>query len=69
MMATLKRQPKSDDRMRGDSGLLAAGIALQHQGLELLLAEMRALAALMPGEDSRLPTDAEVEAGVDNMPI
>ena len=42
---------------------------MQHQGLALLLAEMRALAAVMPGEDSRLPTDAEVEAGFDNMPI
>jgi hypothetical protein len=45
------------------------GIKLQQQGLDLLLAEMRALAVLMPGEDSRLPTDAEVEAGFDNMPI
>lgn len=49
--------------------LLEAGIELQHQGLELLLAEMRALTALIPGEDSRLPTDAEIEAGFDNMPI
>jgi len=68
-MATLKRHPKSADPVRGESSLLAAGIALQHQGLELLLAEMHALAVLMPGEDSRLPTDAEVEAGFDNMPI
>jgi hypothetical protein len=57
------------DLIRGEAELLAAGIELQQQGLELLLAEMRALAALMPGEDSRLPTDAEVEAGFDNMPI
>lgn len=55
--------------IREEADLLAAGIELQQQGLDLLLAEMRALAALMPGEDSRLPTDAEVEAGFDNMPV
>jgi hypothetical protein len=60
---------KPADLIRNEAKLLAAGIELQHQGLELLLAEMRALAALMPGEDSRLPTDAEVEAGFDNMPV
>jgi hypothetical protein len=60
---------KPSDLIRDEAKLLAAGIELQHQGLELLLAEMRALAALMPGEDSRLPTDAEVEAGFDNMPV
>ena len=60
---------KPTDLIRNEAELLAAGIKLQHQGLELLLAEMRALAALMPGEDSRLPTDAEIEAGFDNMPI
>jgi hypothetical protein len=61
------RSPKS--RIREEAALLEAGIEMQHQGLELLLAEMRALAVLIPGEDSRLPTDAEVEAGFDNMPI
>ncbi|WP_137112452.1 hypothetical protein [Rhodobacter sp. SY28-1] len=55
--------------IREEADLLAAGIELQQQGLDLLLAEMRALAALIPGEDSRLPTDAEVEAGFDNMPV
>lgn len=60
---------KPADLIRDEADLLAAGIELQHQGLDLLLAEMRALAALMPGEDSRLPTDAEVEAGFDNMPV
>lgn len=68
-MANLKRQTKSTPTPRRETGLLDAGIALQHQGLALLLAEMHGLAALMPGEDSRLPTDAEVEAGFDNMPI
>jgi hypothetical protein len=60
---------KPADLIRDEVDLLAAGIELQQQGLDLLLAEMRALAALMPGEDSRLPTDAEVEAGFDNMPV
>ena len=57
------------DLLREEAALLATGIKLQQQGLDLLLAEMRALAALMPGEDTRLPTDAEVEAGYDNMPV
>lgn len=57
------------DLIHQEADLLAAGIELQHQGLDLLLAEMRALAALMPGEDTRLPTDAEIEAGFDNMPV
>jgi hypothetical protein len=60
---------KPADLIRDEADLLAAGVKLQTQGLELLLAEMRALASLMPGEDSRRPTDAEVEAGFDNMPI
>jgi hypothetical protein len=60
---------KPADLIRDEADLLAAGVKLQTQGLELLLAEMRALASLLPGEDSRLPTDAEVEAGFDNMPI
>lgn len=61
--------PKPADLIREEAELLAAGIELQQQGLELLLAEMRALAAMIPGEDSRLPTEAEVEAGFDNMPV
>ena len=68
-MTARKKQPQPAEGMRSEDDLLAAGFELQHQGLELLLAEMRALAVLMPGEDSRLPTDAEVEAGFDNMPI
>lgn len=60
---------KPADLIRDEADLVVASIELQQQGLELLLAEMRALAALMPGEDSRLPTDAEIEAGFDNMPV
>lgn len=68
-MTTLDTTLKPGDLIRDEAEILAAGIELQHQGLELLLAEMRALAALMPGEDASLPTDAEIEAGFDNMPI
>lgn len=57
------------DPVRDEAGLLVAGVCLQQQGLALLLAEMHALAAMLPGEDTRLPTDAEVEAGFDNMPV
>ncbi len=55
--------------IREDADLLTAGLELQNQGLELLLAEMRALAALMPGETVHLPSDAEFEADFDNMPV
>lgn len=68
-MITQKTHPNPADLVRGEADLLAVGFELQHQGLELLLAEMRALAVLLPGEEPRLPTDAEVEAGFDNMPI
>jgi hypothetical protein len=57
------------DLIRDEAKLLAAGMELQHQGLDLLLAEMRALAAVMPGEQQHEPTDAEIEAGFDNMPV
>jgi hypothetical protein len=57
------------DLIRTETELLAAGLKLHNQGLELLLAEMRALAALMPGEAGDQPTEAEVEAGFDNMPV
>lgn len=60
---------KPTDLIQEEAELIAAGIELQQHGLDLLLAEMRALTALIPGEDSSLPTDAEVEAGFDNMPV
>lgn len=62
-----KRKPA--DLIRDEADLLAAGIELQHQGLDLLLAEMRALAAMLPGEEGHPETDAEIEAGFDNMPV
>lgn len=61
------RKPK--DLIREEADLVAAGIELQQQGLELLLAEMRALSALMPGKEPQEQTDAEIEAGFDNMPV
>ena len=60
---------KPTDLIQVEADLLAVGIELQHQGLDLLLAEMRALSALLPGESTPLPADAEVEAGFDNMPV
>jgi hypothetical protein len=64
---TTARHPT--DLIHDDTDLLATGFQLQHQGLDLLLAEMRALAALMPGKAHSLPTDSEVEASFDNMPV
>lgn len=60
---------KPADPIRDEAEFLAAGIRVQQQALELLLAEMRALAALMPGESRHPPSDAEIEAGFDNMPV
>lgn len=39
--------------------------------LALLLAEMKALEAMMPGlaPEAPKPTEAEIEAGFDNMPV
>ena len=49
--------------------LAAAGLALQGQSLGLLLAEVQALAILMPGNAASHPTEAEIEADQDNMPV
>ena len=57
------------DLVQQEADLLAAGTRLQQQGLDLLVVEMRALAALIPGQEKPLPTDAEIEAGFDNMPV
>ncbi|HEY6919016.1 MAG TPA: hypothetical protein VI412_07120 [Tabrizicola sp.] len=55
--------------IREEADLLEAGVKLQTQGLDLLLAEMRALALLLPGAAPERKTDAEVEADFDNMPV
>lgn len=49
----------------------AAAIAGQAAGLGLLLAEMQALAQMLPGGTAPLPErdQAEVEADFDNMPV
>jgi len=60
---------KTDDLIQGEADLLAAGRKLQHQGLELLRAEMEALATLLPGAAAPSKTDAEIEASFDNMPV
>ena len=68
-MTIRNTQPKPAAPARSDAGILTTGLEFQQQGLDLLLAEMRALAAMMPGEALQLSTDAEVEAAFDNMPI
>jgi hypothetical protein len=58
--------------LQDEADLITAGVALQTEGLKLLLAEMQALAALLP---HGLPgptapeTSAEIEEGFDNMPV
>ncbi len=62
------------DPLRNEADLISAGLSLQTDGLKLLLAEMQGLAALMTpvppsGASPDATTDAEVEAGFDNMPV
>jgi hypothetical protein len=52
-----------------EAELLESGLKLQSQGLDLLLAEMQALATLIPGAPAHHPTEAEIEADFDNMPV
>lgn len=52
-----------------DVDLVEFGLAMQEQGLKLLLAEMHALATLIPGSQTDHPTEAEVEDSFDNMPV
>lgn len=64
------KSPTPADLIRQEADLIEAGLKLQGQGLDLLLAEMRALASMIPGgEASGHPTEAETEAGFDNMPV
>jgi hypothetical protein len=59
--------------LREEAALIKAGLAVQQQGLDLLLGEMHALAAMLPGQNgiasAAPPSDAEVEEGFDNMPV
>ena len=59
------------DLIRQEAELIESGIAFQTRGLELLLAEMRALAGMLPGV-APVPapgSEAETEASFDNMPV
>lgn len=58
-----------DELIRTETELLQVGMKVQEQGLDLLLAEMRALAMLIPGAETHHPTEAEIEASFDNMPV
>jgi hypothetical protein len=67
-----------NDLVRKEAELIESGLALQSQSLDLLLAEMHALASLMTGSTAPGPVtdpkteaeaEAETEAGFDNMPV
>lgn len=64
-------KPTEPDLIQQEADLVEAGLSLQNEGLKLLLAEMQALATLIPAAVPASPpaSDAEVEAGFDNMPI
>lgn len=57
------------DLIQVETDLMKAGLALEEQGLKMLLAEMQALTTLIPGQPTALPTEAETEDGFDNMPV
>ena len=65
----------SNDLIRKETELVETGLALQAQGLDLLLAEMQALAGLMAlttkpkSAGDEAASEAETEAGFDNMPV
>lgn len=49
---------------------VAETVALQNAGLELLRAEMQALVALMQATiPHRAPSEQEIDAGFDNVPL
>lgn len=62
---------KTDELLKKEAELIDAGVALQEQGLALLLAEMQALKGMMTAvtPEHEPPTEAETEAGFDNMPV
>ena len=57
------------DLLRHEADLLRTGSDLHFRGLDLLVAEMRALAAILPGMATPHQTEAETEAGFDNLPL
>lgn len=52
-----------------DAGLIGAGLRLQEDSLRLLLAEVQALQSMLALGEREIPTEAETEAGYDNMPV
>jgi hypothetical protein len=58
-----------NDMVQLEAEMIEAGLAAQSTSLDLLLAEMRALAALMPGHELEARSDTEIEADFDNMPV
>ncbi len=60
--------PAQPDLIQQEADLVEAGLTLQSEGLRLLLAEMLALATLIP-HATPPASDTEVEDGFDNMPI
>ncbi|HMS93899.1 MAG TPA: hypothetical protein PKA03_01510 [Tabrizicola sp.] len=52
-----------------DADLIGAGLKLQEDSLRLLLAEVKALQSMLALGEREIPTDAETEAGYDNMPV
>lgn len=63
------KHPTPADLLRQEADLIEAGAKLQEQGLDLLLAEMRALATLLPGYAPAPATEDEAERSFDNMPV
>jgi hypothetical protein len=66
---------KPADLIHQEADLIETGLQMQAQGLELLLAEMRALAGVFSATDplqepkSDAAAAAETEEGFDNMPV
>ena len=60
-----------DDLIRQEANLIEGALQMQSQGLEILLTEMHALAGMLPGMafSAGTRTEAETEAGFDNMPV
>jgi hypothetical protein len=59
--------------IQAEAALVESGLSLQSEGLKLLLAEMQALAALLPAavppKSTAANIDAQIEADQDNMPV
>lgn len=64
-MSAADRKPASDT----EGSVLDSALALQQEGLRLLLAEVRALQAMIPAGEQDLPRGEDIEKGFDNMPV